>query len=113
MTDEGADRLTPSFLSRSRRKVQLVSCHSELLVCGMRATGGLRKVNLVETAEWLNLTLPVDRGKTVTKRFMLSGLGLRLSEKQIPQLVENLESGDKAREVLETVALREAGALTN
>ena len=29
MTDEGADRLIPSFLSRSRRKVQLVSCHSK------------------------------------------------------------------------------------
>jgi len=74
MTDEGADRLTPSFLSRSRRKVQLVSCHSELLVCDMKPTGGLRKVNLVETAGWFDLTLPVDRGKTVTKRFILSGL---------------------------------------
>jgi hypothetical protein len=28
-----------------------------------------------------------------------------LSEKQIPQVVENLESGDKSGEVLETVAL--------
>jgi hypothetical protein len=41
----------------------------------------------------------------------LSGLELLLSEKQIPQLVENLESGDKAREVLETVALRVKQAL--
>jgi hypothetical protein len=41
----------------------------------------------------------------VTKPFALSGLGLLLSEKQIPQVVENLESGDKSGEALETVAL--------
>jgi hypothetical protein len=49
--------------------------------------------------------LPVDRGKTVTKSFALSDLGLLLSEKQIPQVVENLESGDESGEALETVAL--------
>ena len=47
----------------------------------------------------------VDRGKTVTKPVALSGLGLLLSEKQIPQVVENLESGDESGESLETVAL--------
>jgi hypothetical protein len=46
--------------------------------------------------------LPVDRGKTVTKPLALSRLGLPLSEKQIPQVVENLESGGKSREALET-----------
>ena len=46
------------------------------------------------------------RGKTVTKPFALSRLGLPLSEKQIPQVVENLESGGKPKEALETVALR-------
>jgi hypothetical protein len=46
-----------------------------------------------------------DRGKTVTKPLALSRLGLPLSEKQIPQVVENLESGDESREALETVAL--------
>jgi hypothetical protein len=29
-----------------------------------------------------------------------------LSEKQIPQVIENLESGGKSKETLETVALR-------
>jgi hypothetical protein len=29
-----------------------------------------------------------------------------LSEKQIPQIVENLKSGDKPKEALETAALR-------
>jgi hypothetical protein len=47
----------------------------------------------------------------VTKRFALKGLGSLLSEKQIPQVVENLESGDKSREALETVALRVKQAL--
>jgi hypothetical protein len=43
-----------------------------------------------------------DRGKTVTKPVVLSQLELPLSEKQIPQVVENLESGGKSREALET-----------
>jgi hypothetical protein len=46
------------------------------------------------------------RGKTVTKPLALSGLGLALSEKQIPQVVENLESGGKSIEALERVATR-------
>ena len=46
-----------------------------------------------------------DRGKTVTKPFVLNGLGLPLSEKQIPQVVENLDSGGKPREAVETVGV--------
>lgn len=46
------------------------------------------------------------RGKTVTKPLPLSRLGLPLSEKQIPQVVENLESGGKSIEALERVAMR-------
>ncbi len=52
-----------------------------------------------------------ERGKTVTKPLALRGLGLPLSEKQIPQVVENLESGDESKEALETVALRVKQAL--
>jgi hypothetical protein len=37
------------------------------------------------------------RGKTVTKPLPLSLLGLPLSEKQIPQVAENLESGEYSR----------------
>lgn len=47
-----------------------------------------------------------DRGKTATKPSLLRLLGLLLSEKQIPQVVEKLESGDKPKEALETVGLR-------
>ena len=47
----------------------------------------------------------------MTKPFVLDGLGLFLSEKQIPQVVENLGSGDKSREVLEMAALRVKQAL--
>jgi hypothetical protein len=46
------------------------------------------------------------RGKTVTKPLLLSRLGLSLSEKQIPQVIENLESGGKPKEALERVAMR-------
>jgi len=46
------------------------------------------------------------RGKTVTKPLSLSRLGLPLSEKQIPQVVETLESGGKPKEALERVAMR-------
>jgi hypothetical protein len=42
----------------------------------------------------------------VTKPFSLKCLGLPLSEKQIPQAIENLESGGKSKEALETAALR-------
>jgi hypothetical protein len=50
-------------------------------------------------------TVP-DRGKTVTKPLALRLLGLALSEKQIPQVVENPESGGKPIEALETATLR-------
>ncbi len=43
---------------------------------------------------------------TVAKPLPLSRLGLPLSEKQIPQVVENLESGGKPKETLERVAMR-------
>ena len=42
---------------------------------------------------WDHKSQPGDRGKTVTKPLVLSRLGLLLSEKQIPQVVEDLESG--------------------
>ena len=38
-------------------------------------------------------------------------MGLPLSEKQIPQVVENLENGDESREALETGTLRVKQAL--
>ena len=77
---------------------------------GRKADGRLRKLKLVNRdrkgGPWTGLTLPIDRGKTVTKRFSLSGLGLLFSEKQIPQVVERFESGGKPKEALETVELR-------
>ena len=51
------------------------------------------------------ITCP-NRDKTVTEPLVLKWLGLALSEKQIPQVVENLESGGKPKEGLETAALR-------
>jgi hypothetical protein len=48
----------------------------------------------------------VDRGKTVTKPLALKRLGLPLSEKQIPQVIENPESGGKSKRALEPVWLR-------
>jgi len=48
----------------------------------------------------------MDRGKTVTKLVGLIALGLPLSEKQIPQVIEKLESGDKPKEVLERTVMR-------
>jgi hypothetical protein len=48
----------------------------------------------------------VHRGKTVTKPLALSRLRLLLSEKQIPQVVEKLESGDKRKEALERTVMR-------
>jgi hypothetical protein len=41
----------------------------------------------------------------VTKPFVLDALGLSSSEKQIPQVVENLESGGKPREAWEAVVV--------
>ena len=46
------------------------------------------------------------RSKTVTKPLALKQLELPLSEKQIPQVVENLGSGDKPKEALERAELR-------
>jgi len=37
---------------------------------------------------------------------MLNPLGMLLSEKQIPQVIENLESGGKAKEALEHAEMR-------
>ncbi len=54
---------------------------------------------------------PRDRGKTVSKPLPLSCLGLALSEKQIPQIVESLESGYELKEALETIAVRVKQAL--
>jgi len=45
------------------------------------------------------------RGQTVTKPLSLSRLGLPLSEKHIPQVVENLKSGGKSIEALDRVAM--------
>jgi hypothetical protein len=42
----------------------------------------------------------------VTKLGLLILLGLALSEKQIPQVVEKLESGDKRREALVRADMR-------
>jgi len=42
----------------------------------------------------------------VTKPLALTRLGLPLSEKQIPQVVEKPESGGKSKEALEITALR-------
>ena len=47
-----------------------------------------------------------DRGKTVTKLGLLSSLGLASSEKQIPQVIEKPESGDKRKEALERTDMR-------
>ena len=46
------------------------------------------------------------RGKTVTKPLALILLGLPLSEKQIPQVIENHESGEKSKEALERAGVR-------
>ena len=45
------------------------------------------------------------------KTHPLTALGKASSEKQIPQVVENPESGDQSREALETVGLRVKQAL--
>jgi len=44
--------------------------------------------------------------KTVAKPLSLSRLGLRLSGKKIPQVVEKFESGVKPKELLERVVMR-------
>jgi len=70
-----------------------------------------RTLTASEANARFGLALPVDRGKTVTKPFAVSGLGLLLSEKQIPQVVENLESGYESREALDPITLRVKQAL--
>jgi hypothetical protein len=42
-----------------------------------------------------------DRDKTVTEPLVLRRLGLASSEKQVPQVVENLGSGENCKEALE------------
>ena len=54
----------------------------------------------------------MDRGKTVTKLVRLIALGSPLSEKQIPQVIENLESGDKPKEVLERTVMPQGRCAT-
>jgi hypothetical protein len=66
-----------------------------LIHCALRPQGVFR-------LKWAHL-LSLDRGKTVTKPLSLRMLGLLLSEKQIPQIVENLESGAKRKEALERI----------
>jgi hypothetical protein len=41
----------------------------------------------------------VDRGKTVAKPLVLRPLGVALERKQIPQVVEKLESGGKPKKL--------------
>jgi hypothetical protein len=48
----------------------------------------------------------LDRGRTVTKPVALRELEKASSEKQIPQVVENLESGANQKKSLEPVTLR-------
>ena len=53
----------------------------------------------------------LDRGRTVTKPVALRELEKASSEKQIPQVVENLESGGNQKKSLEPVTLRVKQAL--
>lgn len=46
------------------------------------------------------------RELTEAKFFAVGRLGFSLSEKQIPHVIENLESGGKPKEALETAAVR-------
>ena len=52
-----------------------------------------------------NARIRLSSGKTATKLFALTWLGLLLSEKQIPQVVEKLERGCKSKEPLERTVL--------
>jgi len=62
-----------------------------------------RKPELLANCPWPTANLPFqNHGKTLP----LSRLGLPLSEKQIPQVVENLESGGKPKEALERAPMR-------
>jgi hypothetical protein len=72
----------------------------------VRDSAGHQNPDTVWTLTGQPTWLVRHRGKTVTKPLALSALGLALSEKQIPQVVENLESGGKSIEALERVAMR-------
>ncbi len=50
--------------------------------------------------------LYLDRVKTLSKRLALTSPGFAPSEKQNPQIVENLESEWELREILEAIAVR-------
>jgi hypothetical protein len=84
----------------------------EVLVCdfGAELKSGLRQVSQ-PTSRWDARGLSVDRGKTLTKPIVLTVLGKASSEKQIPQVVENLENGINQKEALEPVAMRVKQAL--
>jgi hypothetical protein len=85
MTDEGTDRLTPSFLSRSRRKVQLVSCHSGLPFAGSLATvflHGLMGINGIIAAD--NFPLPTQ----------LAGVSVKVNGELAPILAVASLPGD-------------------
>jgi hypothetical protein len=60
----------------------------------------------LESPRWRSEMLRQHRGKTVTKPFGLTPLELPLSEKQIPQVVEKVESGGKPKEALEAETMR-------
>ena len=49
---------------------------------------------------------PPDRVKTVSKLFVLEPLGLALSEKQIPQIVENTKKCGELKDPLEGDGMR-------
>ena len=55
--------------------------------------------------------LGVDRGKTGHKTHHIESTWEGFERKQIPQVIENPESGDQSREALETIALRVKQAL--
>lgn len=65
-----------------------------------------RNYKSLRSASWT-----VDRGRTVTKPAALKELEKSSSEKQIPQIVENLKSGANQKENLEPVTLRVKQAL--
>ena len=76
-----------------------------------RTSGGRRFRRLSQSRRRLDFYWPAGLARappwqTVTKPLPLSRLGLPLSEKQIPQVVENLESGGEPEEALERAAMR-------
>jgi hypothetical protein len=68
------------------------------------STGGWSVVCVLD--DRLNGGVETDRGKTVTKPLPVEPTWVAFEQKQIPQVVENLESGGKSKEALETAALR-------